>query len=278
MNNESCQIAFPWDGILPPSEVVIIRDVDVVGVGAYRRQQIEFLQKNKQLVLWTYEKQISEGVRKIYDEELLRTLHWLRPLKLESKNDLNLQQEQKHLFAKIFPETQSALGLAASRVRDAYLQEMEWSSWLLQDHWRYFVGFLSQRFPQQKQLTDVAYWEWVHAWLEVQPFELSVQSEAGLVSVNPSLQIVPLQEDNLRLGKSRGMYAFVYSWQKNKILEKELSEYEALLIDLLQEDRKYTESQLLAMAQVSEEFSTTLSAEQWQGVFKALQLGEILSL
>ncbi|MDG0818235.1 hypothetical protein [Bdellovibrio svalbardensis] len=278
-NNETCQIAFPWNGVLPPlAETVILRDIEVVGVGAKRRQQIESLQKSKHVILQTHESQIPDAVRPIYDEEMLRTLQWLRPVKIQASEKIDLHSEQQKIFSKIFPLTEKAFGFSAAKVRDTYLQEMEWSSWLLQDHWRYFVGFLRQRFPQQKQIVDLAFWEWVHAWLEMQPFDLNVKSEPGILTVNPTLQIVPLLEPNRVLDKEQGMYSFIFSAKENRVVERPLQAAEAFILDLLQEDRKYSETQIIDMALLSEDANAQLSKDEWQKTLQSMLAAEILIL
>ncbi|QDK37639.1 hypothetical protein [Bdellovibrio sp. NC01] len=275
-NNESSYLVFPWNGQIPAGETVTLRDLDVIGVGAKRRKQIEALQGAKQIILQTHEAFIPDGVRSIYDDELFRSLQWLRPLRIDKISEFNLLDEQKKIFQRVFPKTAQTLGLAAAKVRDSYLAEMEWSSWLLQDHWRYFVGYLRQRFPQQKELVDLAYWEWVQAWLEVQPFDLHTNLEKGILTVNPSLQIVPLLENNSILGKMKGMYAFVYSEKQEQVLEKPLTAAQALLLDLLQEDRKFSTEQLVEMASISEELQPNLNKTQWAEVVTDMLNSEIL--
>ncbi|WP_253720860.1 hypothetical protein [Bdellovibrio bacteriovorus] len=265
---------FPMNGEVPSAEVLIIRDVDVVGVGAVRRHQLEELQKTKKFVLQTYEEHIPQSVHSIYQAELLRTLQWLRPVKTEEGQKFDFLKEQESVFSRIFPLTQQRLGLAAKRVRDTYLEEMEWSSWLLQDHWRYFVGFLKQKFPDNKELGELAHWEWVKAWIEIQPFDLGAM-EAGLVFVNPSLQIVSLSQANSVLNRDKGVYAFVFSDKSHKVSEKALDLYEAQLIDLLQEDRKFTKEQLIQMALLSE-VTPTIAAEEWEKKFSQLVSNDII--
>lgn len=269
-------ITFPWDGVLPAEGMVVLRDVDVVGVGAGRRQQINEIQKQRSIILQTHEAQIPENVRAIYDQELLNSLQWIRPVKTVTGPPLDLFAEHKQTFSKIFPLTEKYLGLMAGRVRDSYLDEMEWSSWLLQDHWRYFVGFLRQRFAQSRELSDLAHWEWVQAWLEVQPFDISPPEEPGILSSNPSLQIVILNEDNKALSKPKGIYAFVYTPSLGRVTERALDPAEALLIDLLQEDRKYNTEQLIDMALLSEELSTQLTSVEWQNKLDSLKAAAIL--
>ena len=72
------------------------------------------------------------------------------------------------------------------------------------------------------------------------------------------------------------MYAFVYCSSQNTVLETRLSPEEALLIDLLQEDRKYTEAQLIEQAMLSEEISQQLPQDQWMATLANLKDHSIL--
>ncbi|HWU44734.1 MAG TPA: hypothetical protein VN132_14880 [Bdellovibrio sp.] len=251
--NTGSPIIFPWNGVLPSQDPIYVRDLDVVGVGALRRQQIESWGSHRQIILQSHEAHIPPAVHAVYDEELLRTLHWLRPWQMAPQEHLNLLEEHQKTFSRLFPLTEKALGLMASRVRDSYLAEMTWNSWLLQDHWRYFVGFLRKRFPQNQEILDLAYWEWVQAWLEIQPFDLQTNSDSGILTLNPSLQIVPLSSENSLLQRALGIYAFVFSSRLGRVVERSLTPAEALLVDLLNEERKYTSEQLLEMATLSNE-------------------------
>ncbi|KHD87972.1 MAG: hypothetical protein OM95_11530 [Bdellovibrio sp. ArHS] len=253
-----------------------MRDVDVVGVGAVRRHQLEELQKVKKLILQTYENRIPSSVHSIYQAELLRTLQWLRPLKTEAGTAFDFLKEQEALFSRLFPLTKQSLGMTAARVCKNYLEEMEWSSWLLQDHWRYFVGFLKQKFPEQKELGEVAHWEWVQAWIEIQPFELSGM-EPGVIAVNPSLQTVTLTQFNSVLQRDSGVYAFVFSASQSVVRERRLDIYEAQLIDLLHEDRKFSRAQLVQMASLSA-VSPPLSPQEWETKVSALADSDVIIL
>lgn len=269
INNGTCQLSFPLRGEIPTAETLIVRDIDIVGAGSLRRHQLEELQKTKNIVLYTYEDKIPSSVFAIYQVEILRTLQWLRPVKAERGPALNLNEEQKELFSRIFPETEKVLGSFSAKVRDEYLQDMEWSSWLLQDHWRYFVGYLRQKFPENRALLELAHWEWTQAWIEVQPFEM-IKSEPGLVTLNPSLQVVSLSTNNPVLKRDKGLYAFVYSVEKSTVVERQLDVYEAQIIDLLQEDRKYTPTQLVEMALLCDEITPQLSSVEWEKKFLSL--------
>lgn len=274
--NQNCHLFFPWNGGLPPQDVVVLRDVEIVGVGALRRHQLEVLKKSKKLIVQTHEPQIPDQVRAIYDAELLRTLEWLRPFKVEAGQALEFQAEQWRLFELLFPKTRESLGVAADRLRNEYLQNMEWSSWLLQDHWRYFVGFLRQKFPGQADILELAHWEWVQAWIEIQPFDGESVAEPGVLSLNPSLQIVTLSRANPVLKRDKGMYAFVYNSVNSIVGERPLDLIEALFIDLLQEDRKYSKKQLLEMASLSLKATPALSSEELEKKFLSLVADDIL--
>jgi hypothetical protein len=260
-------------------EILIVNDVEVVGIGGLRRHELEQLKKTKQIVLQTHESFIPNSVQSIYQEELLKTLQWLRPLRTESKQDFDFHAEQEKLFIRLFPKSSAMLGLAATKVRDAYLREMEWSSWLLQDHWRYFGGFVRQKFPDNVALRELVHWEWVHAWLEIQPFTSVHKGDAGTLVQNPSLQVVPLTMAHPTLQREAGLYAFVYDETRASISEKVLDPFEASLLDLLSEERKYTAEQLLQMAAMDEEVKPQISEIEWREKLAALQnAGLIISI
>lgn len=261
---------------MPGADTLLIRDIDVVGVGALRRAQVESLQSEKQLILQTHSAFIPESVKAIYDEELLRTLQWLRPVREEVTQSFDFLHEQKIVFAKIFPRTEQLLGLAAEKVAAEYLKEMEWSSWLLQDHWRYFSGFVRQKFPNNIELRELVHWEWVLAWLEIQPFSSIYKEDVGTVVLNPSLQLVKLAQDHSTLQKSAGLYAFVYDPMETRIMEKRLDLHEAALLDLFSEDRKYTAEQLVDAAMLTENLLSTLSRSEWQQKVDSLIAGHLL--
>jgi hypothetical protein len=267
---------FPLRDSVPLEEVLILRDLEVAGVGALRRAQLEKIRQTKKLILWTYEELIPEDVRGIYQEELLRSLHWLRPFKTESGPTLDLHQEHLRMFAALFPLTKKYLALTAEKMAEEYLQEMSWSSWLLQDHWRYFAGFLRQKFPTNKELQELVQWEWVHAWLETQAFQLSGLGDLGQAVVNPSLQYVSLAHAHALLGRTPGLYAFVYSERQEKIIEKTLDVYEAELLDLLMEDRKFNPQQVIEMLAQTSEVEPKLTQSAWEKKFQGLQDAAII--
>lgn len=273
-DNGTRQLCFPIRDEIPLAQTLILSDLDVVGVGSLRRQQIEKLCLSKKIILETHEDQIPRSVLDIYHLELLQTLQWLRPLEVVAASKVDYLELQKKLFIQIFPKTAQALGVTMAKMRDLYLQEMEWNSWLLQDHWRYFVGFLRQKFSSHQPLLELAHWEWVLAWIEIQPFSFSRENEG--LHLNPSLQVVSLSVANPALGRDKGLYAFVYCEKKATVVERNLDAYDAQLLDLLQEDRKFSSAQLLAQAALSEELSPQLSSTEWEKRFLSLQQDGII--
>jgi hypothetical protein len=267
---------FPLREELPSGDVVILRDLEVAGVGAVRRSQLEKIRQSKKLILWTYEDLIPEDVRGIYQQELLRSLQWLRPFKTENGPTLDLRHEHLRTFAALFPLSKKYLGLAAAKMADDYLAEMTWSSWLLQDHWRYFAGFLRQKFPDNKELQELVQWEWVQAWLETQAFQSTGLGDVGQIVVNPSLQYINLEHAQGILGRAEGVHAFVFSERLNAIVEKHLNIYEAEILDLIMEDRKFNLEQILEMLVITSKVQPQLDKKQWQEALAELQARDII--
>lgn len=277
-NNETCHLSFPLQSPPSAADCYIVRDIDVVGIGSLRRHQLlQLVKQNKSFILKTHEAQIPSNVYDVYQQELLSTLHWLRPVQILSEENFDWMEEQRSLFRRLFPKTNQILGFTAARICDQYLHELERNTWLLQDHWRYFVGFLRQKFPENKSLLEVVQWEWIHAWLEVQPLDMP-KCDPQVVFLNSSFHVVNLAEDNSWLQRVRGVYGFVYSEKKTAIVEKKIDVAEALLLDLLQEDRKYTKSQLLEMVVLSSESVTQLTSQEWEKRFCFLFNNDIIGM
>ncbi|WP_413574644.1 hypothetical protein ACLVWU_10480 [Bdellovibrio sp. HCB290] len=260
-SNDLNILSFPWNGELPTSKQILLRDIDVVGVGAIRKAQLLNIQADCEFILQKHSAFIPASVRNIYDEELKRTLNWLNPVSEIEVLNFDFNTEVMRTFERSFPKTHQYLGVMLKPALELYLKEMEWSSWLLQDHWRYFSGFIRQKYPENKVLHELTQWEWIHAWLEIQPFE-SEKNYGKQITVNSSLQVLALPEGNTKLQREKGLYTFVYDQDSVKIAERKLDIYEAALLDLLAEDRIYTEEQLLEMASL-EEIEPAININEW---------------
>lgn len=176
----------------------------------------------------------------------------------------------------LFFASKKYLGLTAEKMAEEYLGEMTWSSWLLQDHWRYFAGFLRQKFPDNKELQELVQWEWVHAWLETQAFQSTGLGDIGQLVVNPSLQYINIEHAESVLGRTTGVYAFVFDEKSQQIIEKNLTVYEAEILDLVMEDRKFNSEQLLEMLVQTSQLDPKLNKTEWEEKLKALQDSAIL--
>ncbi len=273
-SNELYILSFPWDGELPSFSPVVVRDVDVVGVGSIRKAQLLKLKAQREIILQTHTAFIPASVRAIYDEELQRTLQWLSPSRVIAAKEFKFAEEVLKTFVRIFPKTHKHLGVMSEKICAQYLKEMEWSSWLLQDHWRYFSGFLRQKYSDKQTLVEVVQWEWIHAWLEIQPFEMP-RGDGKHIVVNPSLQTLKLSHDNNVIHRKQGLYTFVCDQESVKIIESKIEIYEAALLDLLAEDRAYTEGQLLEMVML-EEVSSMMTKDEWRKRIEVLFGSEII--
>lgn len=230
--------------------IYAIADFDILGVGSFREQQLrELLKNSRRIDLYIHPRMIPEGVREIYNIELEVFSKKYPTIQIREAEQFDFQDLQNKLFRQVFPLTLEALGHIGNRIQDAYQKEVSWDGWLAIDYWRYFVGYLRSKFPDQNDLISLAHWEWVHAWVQVQPFTFDYYGEQDVVEVNPSLQTVILAEDIPVLSRAKGLYGVWYSSLDKKVINSSLSLTQALFLDLLNEDRNYSKNQLLEMAE-----------------------------
>jgi hypothetical protein len=251
---------------------LVLRSCDIVGVGSVRFSQLEVLKKSFRVQVLDVRNHISEELLPLYQEEFLRTLTWLRPSEVLPLK-IDFQKEQKKLFSVLFSKTAHLLGDMATRICDLYLAEMPTRGWLLQDHWRYFTGFLRQQWPDKEDLLQVSYWEWVEAWLDIQNLS-GYREEPNLISINPSFQPLRLDpEAATLLNLPPGLYGCVFNQRRKQKYRGVLTPAEALLIDLLAEELKFSRAQLLDLASLE---MKTINREDWENVFLSLQDRDIL--
>ncbi len=251
---------------------LFLRSCDIVGVGSARFYQLQDLKEAFRLHILDVRNHISEELMPLYEEEFLQTLTSLRPAKV-SPLQIDFQNEQKKMFSVLFPKTKQLLGDMANRICDLYLSEMSVQSWLLQDHWCYFPGFLRRQWPDKEDLLQISHWEWADAWLDVQNIS-GFREEPRLISLNPSFQ--PLQVASKAatcLGLTPGLYGFVFNQRRKQKYQGILTAAEAILIDLLAEDRKFDRSQLIEMASLEMQ---TMNRQDFEKVFLSLLDRDIL--
>ena len=130
---------------------------------------------------------------------------------------------------------------------------------------RWFPVFLKmQNCPRRVQ--ELAEFEYLRAQayaMDMGPPRL----DPGLITLNPQAQFVEVHEDLYEIGRGPGLYCMVKSG--SRFFEMELSLQQALLLDLLREDRKYSREQLFDMAEIHE-VKLGLSREQWAATLQTL--------
>lgn len=195
-------------GPVPEEGEYYVADFDVLGVGSFREYQLREL-LNKGIVNFVgHPRMIPESVRSIYDLELEQFKKKYPEIKITQAEQFDFMDLQNRLFDQIFNLTKFSLGDIGGRIQQAYQKEVSWDGWLSVDYWRYFVGYLRSKFPDQKDLVSLAHWEWVHAWVQVQPFSFDYLGEPDVVEINPSLQTVILSEDIPILERKKGFMVF----------------------------------------------------------------------
>lgn len=179
-------------------------------------------------------------------------------------------------FQRFFPLTLQLLGVGAAVLCADYLCEMELTDIKEAADLRYFAGFVRQRFGPNENLTTVAQWEWIQAWLTNTDFDFSRKVDEGCVEVHPSLQILEIHQRNETLQRDPGLYAFVFNDKQKQVVEVSLDLMQAQLLDLLSEDRKYSSEQLLAMAIESSAIQPPPGLGEWQKKYFLLEQSGLL--
>lgn len=229
---------------------IFVADFDVIGVGSLREQQLKNLMQNNTVVLVLHPRMIPESVSEIYEAEVTSFKKRFPQIQIQEQEQFNFEAAQTQLFQNIFPLTIESLGQISARIQEAYQKEVAWDGWLLIDYWRYFVGFLRSRFPDQKDLISLVHWEWVHAWVQVQPFSFEYFENEGHIELNPSLQTVIISADLSNLNMNKGLYGVWYSEKEQRVISQGLNLTQALFLDLLNGERRYTKPQLVDMAKL----------------------------
>lgn len=97
------------------------------------------------------------------------------------------------------------------------------------------------------------------------------KSEIGEVKLNSSLQFAELHFDQPRLGRTRGLYCFFKN--SKGFFEFQMGILQALIVDLLHEERKYSLDQLADVAS-QHKMGSSQGKEEWvQIIHEMVQLG-----
>lgn len=164
----------------------------------------------------------------------------------------------------IFPKTSELLDEARARHLKEHFQVAAKKDLLVltdKDQSRWFPVFLKLQGVMQKIL-EVAEFEYIKH--SVRSSEMGEPLlEPGLVKMNPSVQFVELHHDQPKLGRLVGLYCFFK--KTGAFYEMQLALHQALILDLLQEGRKYSIQQLSEMAS-EYKVGPKKSQQEWQEI------------
>lgn len=163
------------------------------------------------------------------------------------------------VFFEIFPQSYPLLQGLDSSLWKIYLEEMELATAPSWEDLRYFAAFVGQRKGRDHYAAESLLWEWVSYSLAKQEISTQGKGEAGRIILNPLISFVRFSQDHPEFSKSRGLYAMAWSEDLHCVVNHRLEPLEAQMIDLLEEDRKYTQEQLLEMSllELPNEFRTS---------------------
>lgn len=248
-----------------------LKDYEVLGVGALRRQALLTAAGDAELV--TYPALIAPGQSEIYEALLRETLAWLKPREVRSAPLPQpvgefLLEALLEVLRREFPQTTAYLKGGLRELLKDYLNEVPWQGPLLSAHFRYWPVFLKRKF-QDARLYLIAQKEWLWSYLSFADFGLPPK-EAGRLIVNPSLQSLYTEEEVEEVQLSPGLTVFYYDYSGNKLREYKMDLWDAAIVDSLQEDRKFTLNQLLDQLLMME-LDSQLPREEWQKRLSELQ-------
>ncbi|WP_413287580.1 hypothetical protein [Bdellovibrio sp. HCB337] len=247
-----------------------LKDYEVLGVGASRRETL--LQGAGSFILETHPELVPPSQKALYEAVLDETLHWLKPqaireVKINKPASDFLLQVLLEDLKKYFPHTAQALKTDLKEILKSYLQEFPWQGPLLTEHFRYLPVFLKRKF-QDSRLYLMAQREWLWSYLSFADFGFPPQEE-GRIIANPSLQSLYTTFEIPELHLTEGLYIFYYDYSQRKVREHKLEVYDAAVVDLLQEDRKYTLDQLKEQVLLME-LDANLPGDVWVKKFSSL--------
>lgn len=259
------------------SEPRQLKDYEVLGVGASRRARL--LQDREPSLLQIHPDLVAPSARGLYEAVLEDTLAWLKPSSLQ---EVKISQPvEDFLYPLLEKELKKELPLVAQVLKSelkpvlvSYLREFPWQGPLLTEHFRYFPIFVKKKFSDSR-LYLLAQGEWLSAYLSFADFGLPAQEEARVL-LNPSLQTLYVPFELAELSLTSGLYVYYYDSVHHRVRRYKLDIYEAALVDLLGEDRKFTRDPLLDQA-LCMELGGSLSREAWLKKLSYLsELGIIL--
>jgi hypothetical protein len=254
-----------------------LNDYEVLGVGSLRRVGLQSLVGRGSLQV--HPSLVPASQRGIYQAILKETLTWLKPQKIvEEKISgdpqefvLNLLQAE---FQKSFRQTAIALKKQSTALVQDYVNEFPWQGPLVSDHFRYFGGYLKTRI-HDPGLYVMAQKEWLWSYLSFADFG-RIQADPGHVTVNSSLQTLYVPVEVAEVSLTPGFYIYYYDERGGQVREYKMDVEDAAVVDMLQDDRKYTLDQLLDQLMISD-LNLRASRKEWQKRILFLRAQGIIS-
>lgn len=260
-------------------EIRQVKDYEVLGVGALRRELLLTAQNDFELL--THPALIPAGQGEIYDALMRETMAWLKPREVrsvkqpQSANDFLLEVFLEELRRE-FPQTTAYLKGGLRELLADYMREVPWQGPLLTAHFRYLPVFLKRKFNDM-HLYLIAQKEWLWSFLSFADFGFP-PDEPGRLLANPSMQSLFTDEEIPEVQLTPGLTVFFYNNSKKKLCEYKMDLWDAAIIDALQEDRKFNLGQLLDQLQLME-IETPLAKEDWAKKISSLQsAGAVVAL
>lgn len=240
-----------------------LKDFDVLGVGASRRERL--LKETGFCALSIHPSLIPKEQRATYEAVLSETLQWLKP---QAVHEVKINKSPEDFMfpllledlKKEFPRTAHYLKAELKEVLKSYLNEFPWQGSLLTEQFHYFPVFLKRKF-QDSHLYLIAQKEWLWSYLSFADFGFPPR-EKGRIVANPSLQSLHVTSEIIEVQLTPGVYIYYYDYSQKKVRGAKLDVHDAAVVDILQEDRKYSLDQLLEQVLMLD-LVGSLSREVW---------------
>lgn len=175
----------------------------------------------------------------------------------------------------VFPKTLEILGEhKLNYLTDEFFVELkdQVSSVLVANDSRWFPAFLKIR-GMSDEILEVAEFEYLRYLVRTQDFGRPC-SEAGLIKLNSSIQFIHLKRHQPKIQRQDGLYCFYKNG--TSFVELRLGLDQALVLDLLQEGRKFSFSQLLDQASLNDHGIQRSKTEWETTILELIRLGVLI--
>lgn len=124
------------------------------------------------------------------------------------------------------------------------------------------------------KILQASEWEWAHFVCQIVDYGRR-PLDAGQVHINASMQFIELHESVPDLRRDPGLYGiFVFA---GRVHSRQFALGEALLLETLHEDRKFSRAQLIEVARLEAESWPQLRATDWDALITELIQAGVLT-